>query len=84
MVLQNESVDDEVEHFEDIVEASDDELEKPNSEAAQKNGQDGLNSKVKNGKSMEPGKVDKEMHTSEVGTTLPAGYDPRHREPSYW
>lgn len=75
MVLQSELIDDEIEHFEDIVEASDDELEKPNAEAAPK---------VENGKIQEPSKGDKEVHTSEAGTTLPAGYNPRHREPSYW
>lgn len=79
MVLQNELDDDEIEHFEDIVEASDDELEKPNAKPGRKNGQDGVDSKIQY-----PSKVDKEVHTSKVGTTLPAGYNPRHREPSYW
>ncbi|XP_078148825.1 protein SLOW WALKER 2-like isoform X1 [Carex rostrata] len=83
MVLQNELDDDEIEHFEDIVEVSDDELGKPNAKPGRKNGQDGVDSKVENGKIQYPSKVDKEVHTSEVGTTLPAGYNPRHREPSY-
>ncbi|KAJ3686788.1 hypothetical protein LUZ61_015952 [Rhynchospora tenuis] len=80
MMLQNESVDDEIEHFEDIVEASDDEQEK--AKAVQKNDQTDHGSKVGNGKIQVPSKGDKEVPTSEVAT-LPAGYNPRHREPSY-
>lgn len=84
MVIQNESVDDEIEHFEDIIEASDNELEKPTEKAVNEKSQKEKNTEVDNGKIQESGKVDNKARSSEVGCTLPAGYNPRHTEPSSW
>ncbi|KAJ3692481.1 hypothetical protein LUZ60_012831 [Juncus effusus] len=84
MMLQNESVDDETEHFEDIKEESEDEKEKKadieiNDEKEKKADMElnvEKNNKINNNE-------EKENKSSGAGPTLPAGYDPRHREPSY-
>ncbi|KAJ1291760.1 hypothetical protein BS78_02G341000 [Paspalum vaginatum] len=82
VVLQNESVDDSHEHFEDIVESHEDssiasaDHEKYNIVAA-----DGSDS-VKQVKLVE-GDENNENNASTEALRLHALYDPRHREPSY-
>ena len=93
IVLQNESVDDGDEHFEDIVESPEDSsvasaaldkhtdksasYEKFNIDAA-----DGSVS-VKQMELIERGE-NGENNASAEASRLHALYDPRHREPSYW
>lgn len=93
IVLQNESVDDGIEHFEDIVENPEDpaiastspikqdgmlaSLEKYNSD-----GEDDSDAtkQVKVSASDEKGQT----NASAEGSTSHVLYNPRHREPSYW
>ena len=93
IVLQNESVDDGIEHFEDIVENPEDpaiasttpnkqdvmlaSLEKYNSDA--EDGSD-TTKQAKGGAGDEKGQI----NASADGPTSHILYNPRHREPSYW
>lgn len=99
MVLQNELADEEVEHFEDIVEELDmqaskadkpgddpsedeDEAETPSppssdDESSDKGDDDDLLGF--GGLTESQPRVQKSEESS-----LPGGYDPRHREPTYW
>ncbi len=92
-MLQNESVDDGIEHFEDIVENTDcpaitsrttdkcndilATLEKCNSDAEDACDTIECVSPISSGEKDGKG-------TSAEGLTLQASYNPRHREPSYW
>ncbi|ONK75213.1 uncharacterized protein A4U43_C03F14530 [Asparagus officinalis] len=104
MVLQKESVDDELEHFEDIKEDPEDVGNPPSSNSTNPDeiavSQRYGNSKLSNHKedhkydsddclnvglranSVNNGKAEKSQVPVEV-SALPAGYNPRHREPSY-
>ncbi|XP_052181696.1 protein SLOW WALKER 2 isoform X1 [Diospyros lotus] len=120
MLLQNESVDEDLEHFEDIVEETEDQtttkFNKPNnatenvpiddsnsvdSDSSQDEGVS-ISSDSKSDVSDEeddllvgealqdveeakpmPDQSRKETQVSDVRSSLPGGYDPRHREPSY-
>jgi ribosome biogenesis protein MAK21 len=93
IVLQNESVDDGVEHFEDIVENPEEaaiasttpnkqdgmlaSLEKYNSDAED----DSDTTKQAN---VTAGDEKGQTNGSAAGSTSHVLYDPRHREPSYW
>lgn len=123
MVLQNESIDEELEHFEDVIEETDNE---PSTVSNKQDGdielvQNGDDANSKGGSSeseddlpassqdddsddaseeadfllerneTNPKKsksvLNNEGPQSQVSTKksiLPGGYDPRHREPSYW
>ncbi|KAK7389691.1 hypothetical protein VNO78_24949 [Psophocarpus tetragonolobus] len=124
MVLQNESVDDELEHFEDVIEADNDpstesikqdndvglllNREDPNSDTSSSESEDdhpAASSEdddasededagfllAKNETDLKKSKksksvFDNEVQKSQLSTeksSLPGGYDPRHREPSY-
>lgn len=91
IVLQSESVDDDIEHFEDIVESTDNPAisstmpdkhndilatQKYNSDT--EGGSDNIN-QVK----LVAGDEKDETNASTNGSTLHALYNPRHREPSY-
>lgn len=91
-MLQSESVDDDIEHFEDIVESTDNPAisstmpdkhndilatQKYNSDT--EGGSDNIN-QVK----LVAGDEKDETNASTNGSTLHALYNPRHREPSYW
>ncbi|XP_072984339.1 protein SLOW WALKER 2 [Typha latifolia] len=104
MVLQSESVDDDLEHFEDIVESPEDlasvlpdnstnsvgqttaqvgekSLASYNEEDHGSEFADGHNDRLKTRNVRDEDK--EENHTLNKGLVLPAGYNPRHREPSY-
>ena len=93
IVLQNESVDDGIEHFEDIVENPED----PAIASTNLDKQDGMsvslekfNSDDEDGsdtmKQAEVAAGDEKGETNAPaeGSTLHVLYNPRHREPSYW
>ncbi|XP_038990337.1 CCAAT/enhancer-binding protein zeta [Phoenix dactylifera] len=100
VVLQNESVDDDLEHFEDIIEGTEDLSMTPSgnsansgcssaSQAGKKlqnsNYKEDYDSEVDDGsriKTVSDGSKE-EVQPSHMRSKLPAGYDPRHREPSY-
>ena len=131
MVLQNESIDEELEHFEDVIEETDngpstvsekqvDDIglvqngDDANPDSDSSEGEDDLpassedddsddasedadfllaknESSLKKSKSASNNKSksvsDNEGQQSQVSakkSLLPGGYDPRHREPSYW
>lgn len=121
MVLQNESVDEDLEHFEDIVEEADTEpsskMKKDESDIELANGKnDDANSEEDSSEDEEETPASdseedvsdgseeflikdnsKDLHKTETQSaqvkpqtdvskksSLPGGYDPRHREPSYW
>lgn len=120
MVLQNESVDEEIEHFQDIVEETDNE---PSVASWKKGNNDKTVNSINDANSDDESSEDeddhpvtdsgedvsdesgefvitdhtKDIHKSETHSapdthqscvskksSLPGGYDPRHREPSYW
>lgn len=104
-MLQNESVDDDLEHFEDIIEGTEDLAMAPSGNSANSGGssasqagkksqnsnyEEDYDSEVKDGfsdgsriKTVSDGSKE-EVQTSHVRSKLPVGYDPHHREPSYW
>lgn len=121
MLLQNESTDEDLEHFEDIVEETDDQtstkLDQPNNDT--ESVPVGDSNSVEDDSSQEEGvstSSDSESdvsdeaddllvgdalkdveetkpvpdqsrgkpQASDVRSSLPGGYNPRHREPSYW
>lgn len=121
MMLQNESADDDIEHFEDIVEEGDNqkttELMKQRNTVETVATADGTNSDTDStqdeggsstsgsesdvsdevddlfiGGDLENVKETKRVpdetkqlpQTSDVTSSLPGGYNPRHREPLYW
>lgn len=121
MVLQNESVDDDLEHFEDVIEetdkepspvsekqdvklvhnsdetndtadsdhdSSEDDIESPASysedEASDEGDEFHFKNDSKHSKTVPNSSVQQPQVVSSEKTTLPGGYDPRHREPSYW
>ncbi|CAM8901251.1 unnamed protein product [Rhodiola kirilowii] len=81
MILQTESVDEELEHFEDIVE-EDNEMQTRKGEPQN----DGESDDEKDAHSQD---LDKKTHvstdekTQSTDALLPGGYNPRHREPSF-
>lgn len=81
MVLQNESADDDFEHFEDIIE--DPESAIPSASHSVNSG----GSALQNGRKEDYGCLgdddDGSKEKSQTRSALPAGYDPRHREPSF-
>lgn len=119
MVLQNESVDDELEHFEDIVEETDNE---PSNASKKEENNTDLHGDAANSQSdssedegnlqasyseddesddaeellirgdsnnhQKPNTLsDHKVQKTQVPpkrSSLPGGYNPRHREPSYW
>ncbi|KAL6137378.1 hypothetical protein ACLB2K_062670 [Fragaria x ananassa] len=120
MVLQNESVDDDLEHFEDVIEetdkepspvsekqdvklvhnsdetndtadsdhdSSEDDIESPASysedEASDEGDEFHFKNDSKHSKTVPNSSVQQPQVVSSEKTTLPGGYDPRHREPSY-
>lgn len=119
VVLQSESVDEELEHFEDIVEEADnkeindsreennfgsivdDSVKDDDSSEEEEDGSpissdddDELSDEaaellIKNvssntqGVELSKNKIDRSGVNS-TGSLLPGGYNPRHREPSYW
>ncbi|PRQ51668.1 putative CCAAT-binding factor [Rosa chinensis] len=120
MVLQNESVDDDLEHFEDVIEETDNEpspvLEKQEVELVHNSdeksdtvnsdhdsSEDDIDSSAsysedeasdeadefhfrndsKDSKTVPDSSVQQPQVVSSEKTSLPGGYDPRHREPSY-
>jgi ribosome biogenesis protein MAK21 len=123
--LQNESIDDEFEHFEDVIEETDKKpvtvSKKPSDDivpvqngdtansdadsseneddqlASSEDDDDDLDDALEDGSfSLEKSKTkhkksksesddeDKKTQESAKKHVLPGGYDPRHREPSYW
>lgn len=130
MLLQNESIDEELEHFEDVIEETDNEpravsnkqddigpvqnSDNENSDGSSSEGEDDPPASseddnsdgasededfflAKNKPSLGKSKSasdnksksvpDNEVWQSQVSAKksfLPGGYDPRHREPSYW
>lgn len=119
-MLQNESVDEEIEHFQDIVEETDNE---PSVASWKKDNNDKTVNSINDANSDDESSEDeddhpvtdsgedvsdesgefvitdhtKDIHKSETHSapdthqsrsskksSLPGGYDPRHREPSYW
>ena len=121
MVLQDESVNEDFEHFEDIVEetvnhkitklkepdnaretvsagdsidtasdSSEDEDPSPASDSESDASDEADNllvrgalEGVKEAKSI-VGRTGDQPQVSDIRTSLPGGYNPRHREPSYW
>lgn len=104
MVLQNESVDDELEHFEDIIEGNEDLAMAPSGNTTNSGCSNALQAgkKLKNSNYKEDNDSEVEdghsngsriktvsdgsreaAQISHMRSNLPAGYDPRHREPSY-
>lgn len=120
-MLQNESVDDDLEHFEDVIEETDNEpspvLEKQEVELVHNSdeksdtvnsdhdsSEDDIDSSAsysedeasdeadefhfrndsKDSKTVPDSSVQQPQVVSSEKTSLPGGYDPRHREPSYW
>lgn len=121
MLLQNESTDEDLEHFEDIVEETDDQtgtkLDKPNNDTesvpvGDSNSADDDSSQEEGvstssdsesdvsdeaddllfGDALEddvetkpiPDQSRRKPQVSDVRSSLPGGYNPRHREPSFW
>lgn len=117
MMLQDESIDDDIEHFEDVIEESDNEPspvseEKDielvhNSDTANSDhdsSEDDIDSPAsysedegsdeadeflfrndsKESKMVPDSSVQQPQVVSSEKSALPGGYDPRHREPSYW
>lgn len=103
MVLQNESVDDDLEHFEDIIEDPDpvippssNSVNSGGSAASQNDeklcvsyhkedydseGEDGLDDELRS-KAVDCDNRE-QAQKPHMGSALPVGYNPRHREPSY-
>lgn len=86
VILQNETADDDIEHFVDIPEDPEDlasgSIVSQHDKNSQYEGETGLEDSVKiNTIRNHSLGGDQALHT---GSTLPAGYNPRHREPSYW
>lgn len=105
MVLQKETVDDELEHFEDVIEDPEDASNHPSSRSqissvvsASKDSGKLKNSNHKkdynsdsedcltSGNKLKDVTDGNKQEAQAPNTTfaLPAGYNPRHREPSYW
>lgn len=120
-MLQNESVDEDLEHFEDIVEDTDTERHMPSKgeennvehdQSRDKANPESDSSEDEDDSSASSSEEDvsddaEELHIeddskefqksqppfdrngnqlqiSSTGSSLPGGYNPRHREPSYW
>ncbi|KQK00173.1 CCAAT/enhancer-binding protein zeta [Brachypodium distachyon] len=92
IVLQNESVDDGIEHFEDIVENPEDPaiaLTTPNKHDGPSASLEKYSSDAEDGSdttkqvNVAAGSEKGETNASTQGSTLHALYNPRHREPSY-
>lgn len=100
MVLQNELADEELEHFEDIVEDSDIQANKaadrPGSSDDSSEDEAGSPAPSSDDESSDKGDDDLlgfgglsnlqefQQRVQNANSTLPGGYDPRHREPTYW
>lgn len=93
MVLQKESVDDELEHFDDIKEDPEEEnphlSKSPSSRdiSASEDCRTSVFSKHEDhNHDIEDGLHDDSREKAQAphSSALPAGYNPRHREPSYW
>lgn len=100
MLLQNESVDDDLEHFEDIIESPEDLAVAPSGNSINsdqlpislggKKLTDSVHDEEDHDLEVEVGCENvsegnrEENYTTNQGSTLPAGYNPRHREPSFW
>lgn len=100
MLLQNESVDDDLEHFEDIIESPEDLAVAPSGNSINsdelptslggKKLADLVHDEEDHDLEVEVGCENvsegnrEENHTTNEGSTLPVGYNPRHREPSFW
>nr|CAD1838289.1 unnamed protein product [Ananas comosus var. bracteatus] len=99
MLLQNESVDDDLEHFEDIIESPEDLAVAPSGNSINsdelptslggKKLADLVHDEEDHDLEVEVGCENvsegnrEENHTTNEGSTLPVGYNPRHREPSF-
>ncbi|CAI0462520.1 unnamed protein product [Linum tenue] len=89
LVLQNEAVDEEDEHFEDVVEENDkkDPTDLPTMDESiekedHEHESDSSSEDEEEGKTVTSSSDDDDDDGSD-GAPLPGGYDPRHREPSY-
>lgn len=106
MLLQSESVDDDLEHFEDIIESPEGLTVAPSGNSINSDElptslggkilTDLVHDEEDHDLEVEVGCENRskrenvsegnreENHTTNEGSTLPAGYNPRHREPSFW
>lgn len=110
MLLQSESADEDNEHFEDIMEETENQQIYPSNDATVPNSNEIVNSgsddtssqnEVESKSSYSEDNIsdeaddlilkeslnemkDAETPSNGVKPSLPGGYNPRHREPSYW
>ncbi|CAI0473109.1 unnamed protein product [Linum tenue] len=89
MVLQNEAVDEEDEHFEDVVEENGKKdstdppaMDESNEKEDHEHESDSSSEEEEEDKTVASSSEDDDDDGSD-GAPLPGGYDPRHREPSY-